>query len=212
MQTVGLRFGTSFATFPRMTAFNDTSSVIAFLKTRKSGSAKAMQGPGPSPAQLREMLDIAVRVPDHGKLNPWRFIVFEGGAREKAGAVFRQRWAAKNPDHGEETLSFVAGMFIRAPLVIGVVSTAAAHPKIPEWEQQLSAAAVCYNLVMAATALGFAAQWQTDWIAYDVDVTKSLGISGAERVAGFIYVGTASAPPEERPRPSPMTLVTRWGQ
>lgn len=212
MQIARLRFWAGFATVARMNAFNDTSSVLAFLKTRKSGSAKAMQGPGPSPVQLREMLDIAVRVPDHGKLNPWRFIVFEGEGRAKAGKLFRKRWALKHPEHGEETLDFAANLFMRAPLVVGVVSTAAPHAKIPEWEQQLSAAAVCYNLMLAATALGFSAQWQTDWVAYDKEVTEALGVSATERVAGYIYVGRASAPLEERPRPNPLSLVTRWGE
>lgn len=194
-----------------MSIFNDPTSVLAFLKTRKSGSAKAMQGPGPAAAQVRELLDIAVRVPDHGKLNPWRFILFEGDARAAIGEVFRKRWSVLHPEHGKETQDFVAGMFLRAPLVIAVVSTAAPHAKIPEWEQQLSAGAVCYNLVMGALTLGYAAQWQTDWIAYDDEITKAMGLAPAERIAGFVYIGTPSAPLEERPRPDPMTLVTNWG-
>jgi nitroreductase len=196
---------------PVMSTFNDQASVLAFLKTRKSGSAKTMNGSAPTQAQLREMLDIAVRVPDHGKLNPWRFVLFEGDSRARIGKVFRNRWAVLHPDHAEQTLDFVAGMFMRAPLVIGVVSTAAPHAKIPEWEQQLSAGAVCYNLVLAALAMGFSAQWQTDWMAYDAEVLRDMGLSAAERIAGFIYIGQASAPLEERPRPDPMALTTTWG-
>ncbi len=194
-----------------MTDFNDQTSVLTFLKTRKSGSAKAMTGPGPSAAELREILDIAVRVPDHGKLAPWRFILFEGDARARFGDILRSRWQELHPEHGAESQEFMRGLFLRAPLVIAVVSTAAAHAKIPEWEQKLSSAAVCYNIVLAATALGFAAQWQTDWPAYDRNILTAMGLTDAEQIAGLVYVGKASAPLEERPRPNPLSLLTRWG-
>ncbi|MGB8315325.1 MAG: nitroreductase, partial [Aestuariivirga sp.] len=137
-----------------MTQLNDLSSPLAFLKTRKSGSAKALGSPGPSPAQLSEILEIAVRVPDHGKLTPWRFVLFEGAARADIGKAFAVRWKVLHPEHGEEMLAFHRGLFLRAPTVIAVVSTAAPHAKIPEWEQLLSSAAVCYNIVLAATAMG----------------------------------------------------------
>ncbi len=193
-----------------MTQLNDTSSVLNLLHSRKSASAKAMTAPGPTAAQLAEILTCAVRVPDHGKLTPWRFIVFEGEARQHFGAVMRQRWSALNPAHGEETLGFVAQMFMRAPTVVVVVSTAAPHPKIPEWEQVLSAAAVCQNLLLAATALGVGCQWNTDWLAYDAETTKAMGLSAHEKVAGIMYLGTPTAPLEDRPRPDAMALVTRW--
>jgi nitroreductase len=193
-----------------MTQLNDLSSVVNFLKTRKSGSAKAMGGPGPSAAQISEILDIAVRVPDHGKLNPWRFVLFEGAARAEIGDAFAERWKVLHPDHGEDSLAFQRGLFMRAPVVIAVVSTAAPHGKIPEWEQLLSSAAVCYNAVLAATALGFAAQWQTDWVAYDTEANAAMGLKAPERIAGFVYIGTTTLPLEERPRPDPQALVTRW--
>jgi nitroreductase len=193
-----------------MPPFNDTSSVLSFLRTRKSASAKALGAPGPSPAELDQILDIAVRVPDHGKLTPWRFIVFEDEARARIGQRFRRRWQELHPDHGEEALAFHEGLFTRAPVVVGVVSRAAPHPKIPEWEQTLSAAAVCMNVLLAATALGFGAQWQTEWPAYDREIASVMGLSGHERIAGFIYIGTPTAPLEERPRPDPATLLTRW--
>jgi nitroreductase len=195
-----------------MTQLNDLSSPLAFLKTRKSGSAKALDSPGPSPAQLSEILEIAVRVPDHGKLTPWRFVLFEGAARADIGKAFAVRWKALHPEHGEEMLAFHRGLFLRAPTVIAVVSTAAPHAKIPEWEQLLSSAAVCYNIVLAATAMGFDAQWQTDWVAYDAETIAAMGLKGSERVSGFVYVGTTTAPLEERPRPDPQALLTRWGQ
>jgi nitroreductase len=193
-----------------MTHFNDTSSVLAFLKSRKSASAKAMTGPGPSPSQIAEILDIAVRVPDHGKLAPWRFILFEGEARAKVGQGFADIWEELNPDHGADSLAFQRGLFMRAPVVLAVVSTAAGHAKIPVWEQQLSSAAVCYNIVLAATAMGFAAQWQTDWVAYNAAAKLHMGVSAAEQVAGLIYIGQSTVPLEDRPRPDAAALLTYW--
>ncbi len=193
-----------------MSQLNDTSSILALLHSRKSASAKAMGEPGPRPDQLAEILRCAVRVPDHGKLNPWRFIVFEGSARERFGAALRARWQELNPDHGESSLSFVQGMLLRAPTVIAVVSTASDHPKIPVWEQVLSAGAVCQNMLLAATALGIGCQWNTDWIAYDAEVAKLMGLAPHEKVAGLIYLGTPSVPLEDRPRPDPLALTTRW--
>jgi len=191
--------------------FNDNSSGLALLKTRKSGSAKAMGEPGPTPEQLSEILAIAVRVPDHGKLTPWRFILFSGEARARFGAILADRWKTLHTDHGAESLAFQRDLFTRAPMVLAVISRAAPHPKIPEWEQLLSSAAVCQNIVLAASAMGIGAQWQTDWPAYDAEVFKAMGLAPHERVSGFIYLGTPTAPLEERPRPDPATLLTRWG-
>lgn len=193
-----------------MSKLNDTSSVLALLHSRKSASVKAMGEPGPTPAQLREILECGVRVPDHGKLTPWRFILFEGDARAAFGEVLRTRWQALNPGHGPETLAFAANMFARAPTVVVVVSTAQPHPKIPEFEQLLSAAAVCQTILLTATALGVGCQWNTDWLAYDPETTKAMGLKPHEKVAGILYLGTPTAPLEDRPRPDPMTLVTRW--
>jgi nitroreductase len=193
-----------------MTALNDLTSPLAFLKTRKSGSAKALGLPGPSSAHISEILDIAVRVPDHGKLNPWRFVLFEGAARTDIGNAFATRWKALHPDHGEDSIAFQRGLFMRAPVVIVVVSTAAPHAKIPEWEQLLSSAAVCYNMVLATTAMGFEAQWLTDWVAYDPEAMAAMGLKGTERVSGIVYIGTTTAALEDRPRPDSQALLTRW--
>jgi nitroreductase len=193
-----------------MTQLNDQSSLLTFLKTRKSASAKAMTGPGPDGGQIHQILEIAVRVPDHGKLAPWRFVLFEGDARTQVGKAFAARWAELNPGHGPDSMTFQAGLFARAPVVLAVVSTAAPHAKIPVWEQQMSAAAVCYNVVLAAAALEFDAQWQSDWVAYDVGAKRAMGIAEAENVAGIIYIGKAAAPLEDRPRPDPLALLTRW--
>jgi nitroreductase len=189
---------------------NDTSSVLSLLRTRKSASAKAMTEPGPSAAQIAEILALATRVPDHGKLAPWRFILWEGAARRDFGAVMRKRWQALHPEHGEDSLAFVAGLFMRAPAVLAVVSTAAEHPKIPVWEQQLSAGAVCMNILTAATALGLGSQWNSDWVAYDTEMARAMGLKPHEKIAGLIYLGTPAGPLEDRPRPDASALLTRW--
>jgi nitroreductase len=194
-----------------MTQLNDRSSLLHFLKSRKSASAKAMAGPGPTPAQVDEMIAIASRIPDHGKLTPWRFVIFEDEARGRVGEHFAKRWAALNPGHGPDSLAFQRGLFERAPVVIAVLSTAAQHVKIPIWEQHLSAGAVCYNLVLSAQALGFDAQWQTDWVAYDAETKAAIGCAAHENVAGLIYVGTTTAALEDRPRPDLSLIAKRWG-
>lgn len=188
---------------------NDTSSVLAFLKSRKSASAKAMTGPGPSKSQIDDIIEIAVRVPDHGKLAPWRFILIEGEGRAKIGEGFASVWAKNNSSHGAENLDFQRNLFMRAPVILVVVSTAAVHGKIPVWEQQLSSAAVCYNAVLAATALGFDAQWQSDWVAYNDGAKAVMGVHAHEKISGIIYIGTSSVPLEDRPRPDVSTLLTR---
>jgi nitroreductase len=193
-----------------MTSLNDTSSAIALLKTRKSASVKAMGEPGPTPEQLKTILEIAVRVPDHGKLTPWRLVLFEGAARQKFGEIIKARWQKLHPDHGAESLSFQASLFLRAPTVIAVVSKAGPHVKIPEWEQLLSAGALTQNILLAAAALGVGAQWNTDWIAYDKEIMAAMGLSGSEKIVGFVYLGTPQTALEDRPRPDPESLITRW--
>ncbi len=188
---------------------NDTSSVLAFLKSRKSASAKAMTGSGPSKAEIDEILEIAVRVPDHGKLAPWRFILIEGAGRARIGGGFADIWAKKYPSYSPENLDFQRGLFMRAPVILVVVSTAAAHGKIPVWEQQLSSAAVCYNAVLATVALGFDAQWQSDWVAYDEGAKAVMGVHAHETISGIIYMGTSSVDLEDRPRPDVSALLTR---
>ncbi len=171
-----------------------------------------MGEPGPTPEQLTEILKSAVRVPDHGKLTPWRFILFEGEARAKFGEAMKARWQELHPEHGPELINFQRGMLLRAPVVIAVISTAAPHPKIPEWEQTLSAGAVCQTMLIAAAAQGVGCAWNTDWIAYDREIANVMGLAPHEKVAGFIYLGTSTAPLEDRPRPDPFSLLTRWTQ
>ena len=195
-----------------MAMLNDRSSVLALLKSRKSASAKAMTGPGPEPEILAQIISIAVRAPDHGKLAPWRFIRFDGDARKAMGDVFAARWQALNPAHGAETVEAQRGLFLRAPVVVVVVSTAAPHVKIPEWEQVLSAGAVCQNILLACAALGVGCQWNSGWIAYDGPVTAAMGLQPHEKVAGIMYFGTSAVELEDRPRPDAAAITTIWGK
>ncbi len=189
---------------------NQRGDPLKLLATRRSASVKAMGEPGPSPEQLKKLLELAVRVPDHGKLTPWRFILFEGESRADFGRKLEARWRELHPDHGEQSLAFIRNFFLRAPVVLAVVSRAAPHVKIPEWEQVLSAGAVCQTILVAATAMGLGCQWNTDWIAYDPEIAKIMGLEPHEKIAGFIYFGTPTEPVTDRPRPDPESLITRW--
>jgi nitroreductase len=185
--------------------------LAGYLKTRRTIPAAQLSEPGPDPETLKAMLTIAVRVPDHGKLAPWRFILFDKTSREAAVAGLT-RIAEAHADEKERRIrAEKAKGFADAPLVVAVVSTADPdHPKIPLWEQQLSAGAVCLNLVHAAQAHGFSAQWLTGWYAYDAEAKRWLGLKDGERVAGFIYVGTPQMPPTERDRPALDAIVSAW--
>ncbi len=183
---------------------------LDLLKTRKSISAPFLSAPPPSDAELAEILTIASRVPDHGKLTPWRFILFKGEAGRKAGQALAKLFAAKNPEADETKLEEERKRLAQAPLVVAVVSRAAPHPKIPEFEQLLSAGNAAMNVVLAAHALGYAAQWTTGWIAYDEEAGRILGLKPGEHFVGFIHIGTPTAPPTDRPRPSFADVVSEW--
>ncbi len=193
-----------------MPVLNDTTDMLSLLKTRRSTVAKAMVPPGPSPEQTQELLEIAARVPDHGKLAPWRFLLFEGKARSEFGAALAARFQELHPETGEDLIAFEAARFERAPLVIGVVSKVTPDIKIPEWEQQLSAGAVCQNLLIAATAMGFAAQWLTEWYAFDDQIAQVLGLGADERIAGFVYVASRAGDLTERARPDLSERISHW--
>ena len=179
---------------------------IDLLLSRRSGSAKAMEKPGPSKKQLAEILKAGARAPDHGKLFPWRFIVFEGKGRERFGDILAGISEAE--DERAKQVEEERGRFLRAPLVIGVISAAREQIKIPVWEQELSAGAVCQNILIATHALGFVGNWLTEWYAYHPKVKEGLGLKPGERVAGFIYIGTSSVDLEERPRPDLEKIVS----
>jgi nitroreductase len=183
---------------------------LDLLKTRRSIKAVELSPPGPSPAEIDTLLTVASRVPDHGKLTPWRFIVFEGEARRAAGDAIAKFFRAKYPDAKPEQIEAERERLTRAPLVIAVVSRAAPHAKIPEWEQVLSCGAAAMNLVTAAHALGYGANWITEWYAYDRGVLDALGLKPHERIAGFIHIGRPPGPPEDRPRPPLAEIATRF--
>ena len=185
------------------------NELIQLLATRRSAPVPLLTAPGPSPDQLEQMLVIAARVPDHGKLAPWRFILFSGEERVRAGAIFADVFAAANPEADSRRLDLERRRF-SAPLVVGVVSRAAPHVKVPEWEQVMSAGAVCMNLTVAAAAMGFATSWLTEWYAYDRAVLERLGLHPHEKMAGFLHIGTAPAPREDRVRPVLADIVTRF--
>lgn len=183
---------------------------LELLKTRRSVKPIELAGPGPSAAEIETLLTVASRVPDHGKLVPWRFIIFEGEARLAAGeaivAAFRSKYPASKPEHVAAERNRLA----RAPLVIAVVSRAGPHVKIPEWEQVLSAGAAAMSLVLAAHALGYGAYWMTEWYAYDRGVLDALGLEDNERIAGFVHIGRPAQPAEDRPRPPLEQIATRF--
>jgi nitroreductase len=183
---------------------------LQLLKTRKSISASFLAPPAPSESELAEILTIASRVPDHGKLTPWRFIVFQGDARQQASTALAELFKTQHPDAPDKQIEDEQKRLAQAPLVVAVISMAAPHPKIPEWEQVLSGGNAAMNVVLATHALGYAAQWTTGWIAYDPEAGRILGLQPGERVVAVIHIGTATVPPVERPRPALADVITYW--
>ena len=186
--------------------FNDRSTPLAFLSTRRSGKPRDLIAPGPDATTLNRLLAIAARTPDHGKLAPWRFVVIDDRAR--LAQVIGDAYRAEKPDASEAEVANMAGFAHQAPVLVAVLSS----PKtgaIPLWEQELSAGAVCMNLLHAANAHGFAGGWLTAWPAYSDAVRDALGSAG-ERIAGFVFIGTPSRPLDERPRPDSADIVFHW--
>jgi nitroreductase len=183
---------------------------LQLLTTRRSFKPVELAGPAPSPAEIDTLLTVASRVPDHGKLAPWRFILFESDARQKAGDAIAAAFKVKYPDAKADQIEAERGRLMRAPLVVAVVSRAGPHVKIPEWEQVLSAGAAAMNLVLAAHALGYGASWITEWYAYDRSVLDALGLAPHERIAGFVHIGRPPGVPEDRPRPPLNEIATRF--
>jgi nitroreductase len=185
------------------------NEMLDLLKTRRSVAPHKLGGPEPTSEEIETLLTVASRVPDHGRLYPWRFIVIGGDGRRRIGEVIGQAFQSDNPHAGAETLAFERNRLARAPLVIAVVSRAAPHVKIPDWEQVMSAGAACMSLVLAANAMGYATSWITEWYAFDRRVLEALGLAPAERIAGFVHIGRPMEVPVERPRPSLADIVTR---
>ena len=187
-----------------------SNPAIDHLLTRRSVSANALAEPGPNADQLDQILTAAARVPDHKKLAPWRFILFQDEAREAFGQVLADACRAEAPEPSAFRIETEAKRFLRAPVVVAVISRVTKTPSVPEWEQVLSAGAACQNMIVPATALGFGAQWITEWCAFSENVRQALRLQGNERVAGFIYIGTAKERPDERARPGLEEIVTAW--
>jgi nitroreductase len=185
------------------------NEVIALLQKRRSVAPHLLMDPGPTPEEVETLLTVASRVPDHGRLTPWRFLVIEREAGRRIGEVIAKAFRADHPQASAETETFERNRLARAPLVIGVVSRAAPHVKIPDWEQVLSAGAAAMTLVVAANAMGYATSWITEWYAFDRRVLDVLGLAPDERMAGFVHIGRPKEAPVERPRPALADVVTR---
>jgi nitroreductase len=188
------------------------AKLLDYLAVRRSIPAFQMREPGPERADIEEILRLAMRVPDHGKIAPWRFIVYRGAERARIGAELLAMALKKNPQLSDEMIEVEKSRFTRAPVVIGVISTAGPHAKVPEWEQVMSAGAVCLNLLMAANAHGYVSNWLTEWFAFDEQAFPLLGIQPGEKVAGFIHIGSTDLPAVERPRPELADKVTWQGE
>lgn len=187
-----------------------TKAALNHLLTRRSVSANSLGEPGPNPSELQQILTAAARVPDHKKLVTWRFVLIQGEARAAFGKLLAEICREEEKDPGAFRLENEAKRFLRAPLVIAVISRVTDNKGAPEWEQILSVGAACQNLIVAASALGFGTQWITEWCAYSPGVRQALGLADNERVAGFVYIGTAKENPEERERPELADIVSNW--
>ena len=188
-----------------------TKSTLELLATRRSLKPDKMTVPGPTAAQLETILTLAARVPDHKKLAPWRFVVFEGDARARMGEIFAKACLVEDKEPPSPVrLEFERNRLNRAPTVVAVISRVVESPGAPEWEQVLSAGAACFNMCLAANATGFATCWITEWVSYSPRVREGLGLASNERIAGFVYIGTASEAPTDRDRPDLTQIVSRW--
>lgn len=190
-------------------AARPSQETLNLLALRRSTLAREMVAPGPSRDQINDLIRLGGRVPDHGKLGPWRFVVFENEARARFGESLAEIFARNEPGADEERVQFERDRLTRAPVVIAVISKVIPHPKAPEWEQILCAGATCQTMLIGANAMGYGAQWITEWYAYDKAVDKVLGMEDGERVAGYIYLGTAKSEPTERRRADPAER-TSW--
>jgi len=185
-------------------------NLMAYLAARRSIPAVKLAEPAPSGDDLDRILTVAARVPDHGKLAPWRFIVIAGDDRTAFVDRVMAIWRKNNPDASAEDERVERGKREAGPLLVVIVSRTVDHPKIPAWEQELSAGAVCMNFVHACNASGYVAQWLTAWLAFDTDVADLLGLEEGDRIAGFMHVGTPTEAPVERDRPDLSAIVSRW--
>lgn len=190
--------------------FNDISSLKSHLATRRSGKARDMVAPGPDAAQLRDIIALALRTPDHGKLAPWRIVTVADDQRAAFAALLKRAWVADNPGAAGMDLSALEQFAFQAPSLTVLLSTPVTDSKIPVWEQQMSAGAVGMNLLHAAHAHGFVGSWLTGWAAYNRDIARAFGARDEDTIVGFFFLGTPARPLDERPRPNYDDIVRAW--
>lgn len=183
---------------------------LAALDARRSVPFLQLESPGPDDATLRRLLRSAVRVPDHGKRVPFRFISLRDDARGAFGARLAARHAEKDPETSEAILDKDRNRYLHAPVIVIAIARLGRDDKIPEQERLLSAGCTCFALLQAAQAIGFRGCWLTGWAAYDTEVARMLGLDAGERVIGFIHLGTAKIDVPERERPDPSALLSEW--
>jgi nitroreductase len=195
-----------------MAPVHESPETLRLLALRRSTPVAMLAEPGPSPADLDALLRLAMRAPDHRKLEPWRFLVIAGEARNRLGEIFAAARKLRDPDVSDEKLAGEMKLPLRAPVIVAVISSPNHHDpkKTPVWEQQLSSGAVCQNLLIAAQAAGWAAVWITEDAAYDTHIHAAFKMQAHEQIAGFIYLGTAKEHPVERQRPAPSQKITHW--
>jgi nitroreductase len=190
------------------------SDMLWRLEARRSVAPLALRSPGPTAEQLRRLLTIAARVPDHGALVPWRFVTVQGEARRQLAQALAHLYLTASPapdsEQARKTAARIEAVYATPPVIVLVVSRTNPASQIPEWEQVLSAGAACMNLLTATNAMGFAANWLTGWAAYSPEARALMGLADTERLAGFIPIGTCTEPPPERPRPPLDAVVESW--
>ncbi|HEX4694302.1 nitroreductase [Sphingomonas sp.] len=189
--------------------FNDASTPLSLLATRRSGKPRDLIAPGPDAAQLEQILTIAARTPDHGKLAPWRFVVVPAHRRDALAALIIHAYRAERPQAARLEIESFEQFAHQAPTLVVLLSSPNPQSHIPLWEQELSAGAAGMNLLHAAHAMGFAGGWLTGWAAYSDRVRDAFG-AAPERIAGFIFLGTPAKQLEERPRPDLDKIISHW--
>lgn len=190
--------------------FNDRSTPLSLLATRRSGKPRDLIAPGPDAAQLRHILSAGMRVPDHGKLAPWRFVVIGADRRDAFADLIADAYLVDRPQAGPEERETSRQFALQAPTLVAVLSTPRHDHKVPVWEQELSAGAACMNILTAAHAIGFHGGWLTGWASYSEMVLRALGGGDGDRIAGFLFIGTSGRAQEERPRPAYDEIVSHW--
>jgi nitroreductase len=192
-----------------VTEFNDLSSLTAYLASRRSGRPRDMIAPGPDAAQIRDIVTTAMRTPDHGKLNPWRVVHVASDQRDTLAQQLADAYRAEKPEAGRLEIEAMENFARQAPELLVVLYSPRESSKIPAWEQQLSAGAFVMNLLHATHARGFVGGWITGWPSYSEAVRDLFG-SAPEQIAGFVFIGTAGQPLEERPRPELDAVLSEW--